>query len=745
MDYDGKAMEKFFNPDSVVIVGVSRLTGPGAFNILENMLAYGYRGRIYAVNPRATEILGVKCYARALDLPEVPDLAVITVPREILPQVIADCCERGIRLFTLIPQGLAEADAHGASIQDEFMRIVREHGARVVGPNTLGTVNAFDGFMSSFMPIEKRQPPLGSAIICQTGLFLATDLGPTSGLGKGIDVGNQVDIGFPDALRYFGEDPRISVVAMHMEGLRPGEGRLFLDVARRAVQEKPLLVYKTARSAAGAKTAGSHSGSLAGAQAVYEAAFEDAGIISLEDVEDLDDAVKAFLFLSPMRGRRVAIVTVTGGGGIMAADACERYGLELATLTPETLKALQDIYPSWMDVGNPLDVWPAAIGKDYLPVFIQCFDIVAEDPNVDGVVCVGGTFGDGTVDLSDFLVASALRRAKPIAWWIHGRRSFPLAQKAEASRKVAVYPSADRAVRALTRLSGYYADIRGRVAEPASRPAGLPEAPKPAAGMTGVAAGPGARTAPDGAGATSPTGWAIGRTRSGEGSVRALGPEAFDLLAAYGVPVARWAAAGSPEAAAKEADRLGYPVVVKAVGPNVVHKSELGAVRLNLADPGEVIAAGRDILVRIAASGGGPAAAGGEGAAADTGLLVQEFLAGGHEVILGAKQDPHFGPIVLFGLGGIFTEVLHDVAIGLAPLAPVKARRLIEKIKGYAILRGARGQEPSDVDALVDALVRLSWLVADHPEVVELDLNPVKVFAAGKGCRAVDARFLVRS
>jgi acyl-CoA synthetase (NDP forming) len=745
LDYDGKAMERFFNPDSVVIVGVSRLTGPGTFNILENMLAYGYKGRVYAVNPKATEILGVKCYARALELPEVPDLAVITVPREILPQVIADCCERGIRLFTLVPQGLAEADVRGSSIQDEFMRIVREHGARVVGPNTLGTVNAFDGFMSSFMPIEKRQPPLGSAIICQTGLFLATDLGPTSGLGKGIDVGNQVDIGFPDALRYFGEDPRITVVAMHMEGLRPGEGRLFLDVARRAVQEKPLLVYKTARSAAGAKTAGSHSGSLAGAQAVYEAAFEDAGIISLEDVEDLDDAVKAFLFLSPMRGRRVAIVTVTGGGGIMAADACERYGLELATLTPGTLKALQDIYPSWMDVGNPLDVWPAAIGKDYLPVFVQCFDTVAEDPNVDGIVCVGGTFGDGTLDLSDFLVASAMRRAKPIAWWIHGRRAFPLAQKAEASRKVAVYPSADRAVRALTRLSGYYADIRGRVAEPASRPVGLPEAPKPTAGGAGSVADAGAGAAPDGAGALSPTGWAIGRKRSGERPVRALGLEAFELLAAYGVPVARWAVAGSPEAAAKEADRLGYPVVVKAVGPNILHKSELGAVRLNLAGPGEVVAAGRDILARVAAAGGAPASGGGEGAVADAGLLVQEFLPGGHEVILGAKQDPHFGPIVLFGLGGIFAEVLRDVAIGLAPLASAKARRLVERIKGYAILRGARGQEPSDVDALVEALVRLSWLVADHPEVVELDLNPVKVFAVGKGCRAVDARVLVRS
>ncbi|RJQ06494.1 MAG: CoA-binding protein [Bacillota bacterium] len=718
MAYDPVAMEKFFNPESVAIVGVSRNTGPGAFNILENLMDYGYKGRIYPVNPKATEILGVKCYARAQDLPEVPDLAIITVPREILPGVISDCLERGIRLFTLVPQGLAEADATGAAIQAEFMEAVRRHGARVLGPNTLGTVNTFDGFSSSFMPMERREP-LGSSVICQTGLFLATDLGPTSGLGKGIDVGNQADVGFPDALRYLGEDEDIRVVAMHMEGLRPGEGRLFLEVAREAARRKPLLVYKTARSATGAQAAGSHSGSMAGSHDVYEAALDSAGIIRLRDVEDLDDAVKAFLFLPPMKGKRVFVVTVSGGGGIMAADACEDYGLELAQVSPETLKALQDIFPPWMGVGNPLDVWPAAIGKDYLTVFVQCFDLVAGDPNVDGIVCVGGTFGGGDPAVSDFLVLSAERRDKPITWWLHGKTTIPLARKAEESRKVAVYPSADRAVRALARLASYYVDIRGRVFEEPERPAGLPEPP----GFS-TSAAPGRRGGPGGGGA------AVRRVKAAA-SRRVLGAEAFELLEGYGIPVPGWAVGETPEEAALAADRIGYPVVVKAVGPGVLHKSDLGLVRLDLTSAAAVLEAGRDVLGRAP----GP----------DARLLVQRFLAGGHEVILGSGRDPHFGPTILFGLGGIFTEVLRDVAIGLAPLTRGEATALVKKTKGHAVLRGARGREPADLSALVDCMVRLSWLVADHTEIVELDLNPVKVFGVGAGCAAVDARIIVNS
>lgn len=685
MHQDVREMNPFFNPDSVAIIGASRSTGLGAFNILENLISYGYKGRLYPVNPKASEILGVKCYERAGDLPEVPDLAIVTVPRELLPRVIRDGCERGIRHFTLVPQGLAEADEVGRAIQEEFMAIIRDHGATILGPNTLGTVNAFDGFTSSFMPLERPSDPLASGVICQTGLFLATDLGLTTGIGLGVDIGNQVDIGFPDALAYLGGDSRIKVVCLHMEGLRPGEGRFFLDVARDVVKRKPVLVYKTARSAVGAKTAGSHSGSLAGAHAVYEAALRDAGVILLEDVEDMDDAVKSFLYYPPMRGKRVFIITVSGGGGIMAADACEDYGLELATLTPETMVRIRELYPSWMEAGNPLDVWPATIGRDYRSVFATCFEAVATDPNVDGIICVGGTFAGSGLAMGGFIALAAQQYDKPITWWVHGRQSLPVVAQAEATRRVAAYPSADRAVRALARLATYYVDVLGKKEkEEATRPAG-------------------------------PV---------------ALGAEAFDLLEAYGIPTARWHVADTPEEAVLAAREIGFPVALKPIGPGILHKSELGAVHLNLATAEAVALAASDVATRLSGTMGGVK------------LLVQEFLPGGHEIIIGAKRDAHFGPIVLVGMGGIFAEVLKDVAIGLAPLTPLEAKGLLEKTKGYAVLRGMRGQGPSDTAAAVDTLVRLSWLVADHPEIAELDLNPVKVFPAGKGCRVLDVRIL---
>lgn len=730
MDYDKRAMDAFFYPKSVAIIGVSRTTGPGAFNILENLLAYGYTGRIYPVNPKATEILGHKCYARSADLPEVPELAIVTVPREVLPVVIKEACEFGIRHFTLVPQGLAEADATGAAIQRQFMDTIRRHGARVLGPNTLGTVNGFEVFMSSFMPMSRLEKPMPSGVICQTGLFLATDLGLTTGIGLGVDIGNQVDVGFPQALKFLGEDDRVKTVCIHMEGLRPGEGRDFVEVAQGITRPgqgggKPVMVYKTARSAAGAKSAGSHCGSLAGSHQVYVAALDEAGVVRLEDVEDMDDTTKAFLYLPPPKGKRIFIVTVSGGGGIMAADACEDYGLELTTLTPKTMEYLQSLYPSWMDVGNPLDVWPAAIGKDYLTVFDSCFNAVGNDPNVDIVVCVGGTFANSEIDMSWFISAAAEKIDKPVVWWVHGRASAQLAVKAEAGRRVATYPSADRAVRSVAHLASYYVDVKGRKLEKPTRPGG-------------IAADKGARSIGS-AGASAATG-----TKGAAGGTRVLGSEAYDLLGAYGLPLARWAVAGSANAAASAAAKLGFPVALKPIGPEVLHKSELGVVRLNLRSAEEVAAAARDIYRILGLGPAGVEVGAGAGArASGTKLLLQEFLPGGHEVILGAKRDPHFGPTVLFGLGGIFTEILKDVAIGLAPLTPNGARRMVEKTKGYAILRGARGQEPADIEALVDALVRLSWLVADHPEIAELDLNPVKVFAAGKGCRVVDARIIL--
>ncbi|HEY3313695.1 MAG TPA: acetate--CoA ligase family protein [Bacillota bacterium] len=699
MAYDPKLMELFFNPKSVAIIGVSRATGEGAFNILDNLVNMGYPGRLYPVNPKADQILGLKCYPSALDLPEVPDQAIITLPRELVPRAVRECGEKGIKAVVLVTQGFGEADEVGARLQEEFMAEARRAGIRLMGPNTLGTLNIFDRFSSSFMPIVRRQP-LPASVICQTGFFIALDLGPTVGLGLGVDVANSADLGFYEALRYLGEDERTGLIAMHVEGIK--DGRVVYDLARRITPKKPVLALKTGRSKIGAATAGSHSGSLAGEYQVYEAAFRGAGIIQLEDVDDLDDAVKAFIHLPPLRGPRVAIVTTTGGGGIMAVDACEKYGLQLAEFTGPTLAKLAEIYPTWMPPANPLDVWPAAIGKFYPQIFMDIFNAAVGDPNVDAVLAIGGSFPFPSLDVTPFLKASAeSRRDKPIVWWLYGAGAEATARSAEESRRTAVYGSPERAVRALARLYQYYGKIQGRA----------PEGPATFADVDRAAVRRVITAAPRGA---------------------FLGAESFSVIEAYGLPAAPWRAVRTAEEAAAASAAIGYPVALKALARGLVHKSEAGVIRLDLTGEEAVTAAFAEVIRAVERVGASP-----------EGVLVQSYLTGGQELILGAKRDAAFGPIVLFGLGGIFTEVLKDVAIGLAPLSRTEAERMVRSIRGYEVLRGVRGRPPVDLGAVVEALLRLSVLVAENEEISEIDVNPLLAFPEGQGCRAVDARIRI--
>lgn len=692
-------MELFFNPRSVAIIGVSRTTGEGAFNILENLLNMGYPGRLYPVNPKADQILGIKCYPSVRDLPEVPDQAIITLPRELAPAAVRDCAAVGVKAVVLVTQGFGEADERGAQLQEEIMEAVRGAEMRLMGPNTLGTANIYDRFSSSFMPITRREP-LPLSIICQTGFFLALDFGPSVGLGLGIDVANSLDIGFYEALRYLAEDDRIRLIAMHVEGIK--DGRLVYELARRVTPRKPVLAVKTGRSAVGAEAAGSHSGSLAGEDQVYEAAFKGAGILQLDDVDDLDDTAKAFLHLPPMRGPRVAVITTTGGGGIMAADACEKHGLELTALTEDSMARLREIYPSWMEPGNPFDVWPAAIGKFYPQVFMDIFNIVVDDPNVDALLAIGGAFPIPALDVTPFLKATAeARRDKPIVWWVYGANAATVARAAEESRHTAVYPSPERAIRALARLSEYYGRIHGRRPEP---PAAFRDTDRAAA--------------------------RAGLDRAAPGSF--LGPESFSVLESYRIPVTPWKVVARKGEAIEAARELGFPVALKGLGPNLVHKSEAGVIRLGVETASAVGKAFVEV-VNAARQATGDA----------DGALVQKYLTGGHEVILGAKRDPAFGPVVLFGLGGVYAEVFKEVAFGLAPLSRGEAEEMVRSIKGIDVLRGARGRPPADLDAVVDALLRLSALVAENEDIREIDINPLLVFPKGHGCRAVDARIRV--
>ena len=448
-------MERFLAPRSVALIGLSRATGEGSFNLLENLLNQGYGGRIYPVNPHAQEILGVRCYATASEIPEAVDLAVVLTPRGLVPGVVNECTKRGIKAIIVVSQGFADADDEGKRLQQEMTRIAHRGGARLIGPNTFGTVNAFHRFSTAFMKLELKPLPIG--LICQTGVMFIGFPGFRL-FGKGIDLGNACDIDFPDCLDYFGDDPEIKLIVLHIEGL--SDGRRFVETARRVVRRKPILALKTGRSKAGAEAARSHTGSLSGSDKVYDASFKQAGVIRAGDIEELGDIVRGFMHLPPMRGRRLGVASITGAGGIIAADACDRYGLQLAPLSTKALDKIAAMSPPWMSVGNPVDMWPASMisGHTYDHVVKTTLEALLGDDGVDAVLYMTTELeGEPSLDVADAIFEVAGRfPSKPIVRWRYSPHINQASVRLEQSGRVLAYPSCERAVRSLAALAAYY-------------------------------------------------------------------------------------------------------------------------------------------------------------------------------------------------------------------------------------------------------------------------------------------------
>ncbi|MBU2549225.1 MAG: CoA-binding protein [Proteobacteria bacterium] len=448
------------NPGSVAVIGASRRTGKGSFNLIENMREFGFTGRIFPVNPLAEEIMGLEVFKSVGEIGEAVDLAVIAAPRQEIPRLLEECADQGIKGAILVPQGFADADETGRALQESLTRIARERGIRALGPNTLGVVDAFSGFSSSFMPLPRDRSPVG--LICQSGLFFVGAPIFTGLIGKAIDVGNGCDVGFCDALEYFEHDDDIRLVFIHMEGVGPG--RRFMEAARRVARRKPIVALKAARSPSGAKAAASHTGSLVGDALVYDAAFQRAGIIPVRGQEEIHDSVKALLSAPLMQGRRVAVITFTGAGGIMLIDALDARGLELARLSPETIRRVQDVSPPWMPIGNPLDIWPALMKQGMGHVYRLTLEAVLQDEAVDGVVCIAiapdlpeNEHLDATGVIGE---TAALYPGKPVTAWLYGPNQAEVSRRLEAGGRVVVLPSLERAARTLAVLHHRFKILR---------------------------------------------------------------------------------------------------------------------------------------------------------------------------------------------------------------------------------------------------------------------------------------------
>jgi acyl-CoA synthetase (NDP forming) len=695
-------MQLFFEPRSVVLIGTSRQTGAGAYNNLEMLLSYGYPGRIYLVHPKVPEILGYQTHPRVADLPEVPDLAVISLGRDRMVPAVRECVQHGVKRLVVISQGFADADDHGKELQAEIVSLARDHGARVVGPNTMGILNPFYGFTTAFIDVPRDSDPVPLTVVAQSGAFQVGPVSYTGRLGKAMDIGNAGDVDVVDVLEYLEHDPQTRIIVLHLEGIK--RGRRFLNAAARIGRTKPIIALKTGRSAAGAKAAMSHTGSLVGEDAIVDLALAQAGIIRVRNQVELLAVSRAFLHYRPMRGPRLGVASATGAFGIIAADSCEDYGLELAPF-PERLREMEEERVGWHKLHNPVDLWPLGmVTGSFTGVFQRSLAGLLEDDQVDGALGMAPAFVSPRH--TDLDIPAAVREIqqhnpqhKPLAILLYGDEAAVQAQGRELAQdaNVACFDTMDEALMGLAATWRYQQFLQ-------TAPFSLDFSVPPPAAARPVLLPP---------------------------EEVLVGEAALEILRAYDFPLVPGVLATDEAGAAAAAGDVGYPVVLKIISPAWLHKSDWGGVRLNVATEAELQEVYRDLVARFRQRTPGSAL---------DGILVQKQI-NGIELLFGLKRDPQFGPVLVTGAGGIYTEVLKDVARALAPVTSDQAAQMLQSLKIFPILKGARGQTGVHLPALADTLVKLSQVDIDYPEIQELDLNPV--IATPETCWCVDCRIVL--
>lgn len=692
-------LDAIFRPQSIAVVGASTKRGSIGREIVHNLISCDFQGKLFPVNPKAEFIHSIKAYPTILSIPDPVDLAVIVVPAVAVEQVIQECAEKGVKGLVVISAGFREVGGEGRERERRVVELVEKHGMRMVGPNCLGVFNA-DPSVTLNATFAPGVPLCGNVGFVSAsgalGIAIWTAMQKMNvGFSQFVSIGNRADVSGNDLLEYWENDPNTALMALYIESF--GDTRRFTTLARRITKSKPILMVKSGRTAAGARAASSHTGALSGVDSATDALFRQTGVIRANTIDDMMALILGFARCPLPRGNRVAVLTNAGGPGILATDALVSYGMELAEISPATREKLKQGLPAEASVSNPIDMIAGAHAES----FERCLKILLDSPEVDlAIVAFVPPIMVNPMDVVQSVTRGRADSTKPVYMVLMAEDEYyaRIPQEIPESPPVYRYPE----------IAAYTASVMANYAKWRTRDAGtVPDLPR-----------------------DIDTARAILEKEGTAGEY--LDPDAtFRLLRAYGFPLAEWKRVRNAEEALAAAESIGYPTVLKIAGRRVVHKSDVGGVILGIKNALELEGAVGKLTRAMTSLGLNPE---------HEGFLVQQMVKVDREVILGINRDPVLGPVVLFGLGGKYVEVMKDVALRVAPITDVEAREMVESIHGYPILAGVRGEKGVALTAVHEALLRLSALATDFDSVAEIDLNPFLLTPDASTCTIVDAR-----
>jgi acetyltransferase len=700
-------LDKIFNPKSIAIIGASDEEGSVGYALMKNFIDLGFEGKVYPVNIHKTEILGLKAYQSVEQIPEPVDLAVIATPAKTVPEIVEQCGKAGIKGLIIISAGFKEVGAEGKALEDKILEIKNKYGLRIIGPNCLGIIRPSVKLNATFI---NKTPKSGNiAFISQSGALgsaiLDWAIHENIGFSNFVSVGSMLDVDFGDLIDYFGTDPKTRSILMYIEGLT--DARKFMSAARHFARTKPVIVVKAGKYTESAKAAASHTGSLTGEDVIYDAAFKRAGIVRVEEIADLFNCAEV-LGMQPLpNGPNLVIITNAGGPGVMATDALIARGGKLAKLSPKTMEYLNSILPHYWSKGNPVDILGDAKADRYKAVLEACLN----DENVDGVVIIYTAQAVAEpVEIAKSIVEVCKNRgyqSKTILTSFMGTGAVEEANRIFNQNSIPTYSTPEQAVKTYLYMYQYKRNLELLYETPEELPVDVAPPKRPI--------------------------MVIMRNAAMENRELLNEAEAKKLLEYYDFPVVKTAVAKTPEEAAAIALQIGYPVVLKILSPQIIHKTEAGGVILDINSEAELREAFECVIERAKKYNPN---------AEILGVTVQPMVKKrGYEVIVGAKTDPLFGPVILFGMGGIGVELFKDFSIGLPPLNQTLVRRLMEETKVYQLLKGYRNVPPANLKLLEELIVRFSQLLIDFPQLKEVDINPLLIDE--NDASIIDARIVI--